>query len=83
MWFWVHPGDGIRLALAGVRRVKGLTQADLADQLGVNRTTVLDMEAGRNPAVDRFIRAFNYQGYDLIAVPRTASVSVKLQDKAS
>jgi hypothetical protein len=34
------------------------------------------LEAGRNPAVNRFVRAFNRLGYDLIAVPRSANVSV-------
>jgi hypothetical protein len=37
------------------------------------------MEAGRNPALGRLVRAFSLLGYDLVAVPRTAEVSVREQ----
>ena len=68
-------------ALAGVRRDAGLTQAALAERLGIDRTTVLNMEAGRNPAINRFIRAFGLFGYDLIAVPRGAHVKVTFDEE--
>lgn len=42
----------------------------------MDRTTVLNMEAGRNPAVARFIELFRSMGYDLIAVPHNAPVRV-------
>jgi hypothetical protein len=45
----------------------------------MDRTTVLNMEAGRNLAVNRFISLFGWMGYDLIAVPRGAKVSVDTQ----
>jgi transcriptional regulator with XRE-family HTH domain len=63
--------------LAGVRRTAGLTQAEIARTLGMDRTTVIDMEAGRNTAVNRFVGLFNRMGYDLIAVPRGAHVTVE------
>ena len=44
----------------------------------MDRTTLITMEAGRNATVNRLLRAFNWMGYDLIAVPRTAHVSVDL-----
>jgi len=37
---------GAGQALAGVRREAGLTQQQIADRLNVDRTTVLNMEAG-------------------------------------
>jgi transcriptional regulator with XRE-family HTH domain len=77
-WFWLRGDTGAGNALAGARRAAGLTQAQLASQLGVDRTTVITMESGRNAAVSRLLRAFNRMGYDLIAVPRTARVSVDL-----
>ena len=43
----------------------------------MDRTTVIDIEAGRNTAVNRFVGLFNRMGYDLIAVPRGASVTVE------
>jgi transcriptional regulator with XRE-family HTH domain len=77
-WFWLRGDTGAGNALTGARRAAGLTQAQLASQLGVDRTTVITMESGRNAAVSRLLRAFNWMGYDLIAVPRTARVSVDL-----
>jgi transcriptional regulator with XRE-family HTH domain len=78
-WFWLRGDTGAGNALAGVRRAAGLTQAQLASQLGVDRTTLITMESGHNAAVSRLLRAFNRMGYDLIAVPRTARVSVDLR----
>jgi hypothetical protein len=75
-WFWLRGTDGAAKALAAVRHQAGLTQAQIAGQLDMDRTTVLNMEAGRNPAVNRFIGLFNWMGYDLIAVPRGARVTV-------
>jgi transcriptional regulator with XRE-family HTH domain len=54
-----------------------MTQAEIARRLDMNRTTVIDMEAGRNSAVNRFVALFNRMGYDLIAVPRGARVVVQ------
>jgi transcriptional regulator with XRE-family HTH domain len=76
-WFWLRGPDGAARALAAVRHQAGLTQAQAAAQLTMDRTTVLNMEAGRNPAVSRFVSLFNWMGYDLIAVPREARVIVE------
>lgn len=80
-WFWLIGENGAGRALAGVRREAGLTQAQAAAQLQMDRTTLLNMEAGRNPAVNRFVRLFHWMGYDLIAVPHGARVSVDTNTK--
>jgi hypothetical protein len=76
-WFWLRGNAGAGRALAGVRRDAGLTQAQLAELAGMDRTTLLNMEAGRNLAVTRFVEIFGRLGYDLIAVPRGAQVTVR------
>ncbi len=76
-WFWLRGDDGAGRALAGVRHAAGLTQAEIARRLGMDRTTVINIEAGRNTAVNRFVGLFNRMGYDLIAVPRGAHVTVE------
>ena len=76
-WFWLRGDEGPGRALAGVRRSVGLTQAEIARRLGMDRTTVINIEAGRNTAVNRFVGLFNRMGYDLIAVPRGARVTVE------
>jgi transcriptional regulator with XRE-family HTH domain len=76
-WFWLRGDGGAGRALAGARHTVGLTQAEIARRLGMDRTTVIDIEAGRNTAVNRFVGLFNRMGYDLIAVPRGARVIVE------
>jgi transcriptional regulator with XRE-family HTH domain len=76
-WFWLRGDRGAGRALAGVRHAAGLTQAELARRIGMDRTTVIDIEAGRNAAVSRFVGLFNRMGYDLIAVPRGVRVTVE------
>jgi hypothetical protein len=77
-WFWLSGEDGVSRALVGVRHAAGLTQAQAAARLRMDRTTLLNMEAGRNLAVSRFISLFSRMGYDLIAVPHGARVSVAM-----
>jgi transcriptional regulator with XRE-family HTH domain len=76
-WFWLRGAGGAGQALAGVRRATGMTQAEIAARLGMDRTTLIDIEAGRNTAVNRFVGLFNRMGYDLIAVPRGVRVTVE------
>ncbi|MBS2965387.1 helix-turn-helix transcriptional regulator [Actinocrinis puniceicyclus] len=59
-----------------MRRSRGMTQAQLAEHLGADRTTVVAMEAGRPPGQERFFRAIGWMGYDLVAVPRGSRVTV-------
>lgn len=75
-WYWLLGSEQAGRALAEVRREAGLTQAQAAERLAMDRTTVLNMEAGRNPAISRFIELFKSMGYDLVAVPHNAPVRV-------
>jgi DNA-binding XRE family transcriptional regulator len=77
-WFWLLGNEQAGHALGEVRREAGLTQAQIAAQLDMDRTTVLNMEAGRNPAIARFIELFRSMGYDLIAVPHNSPVRVDI-----
>jgi transcriptional regulator with XRE-family HTH domain len=83
VWFRIRGAQGVKLALSGARREKGWTQADLAERLRADRTTILNLEAGRNPGVTRFLEAFSLMGYDLIAVPKNAQVTVRERDRTN
>ena len=76
---WVRPRgrNGLANGLATVRKAASVTQVDLADRLGVNRSTVIDMEAGRNPVLTRYADALALLGFDVILVPRAAVVEVR------
>lgn len=76
MWLRPRGRDALAQAVSQCRRAAGLTQVQLAHRLRVNRTTVIDLEAGRNQAVARAVEALSVLGYDLIVVPRNASVTV-------
>jgi DNA-binding XRE family transcriptional regulator len=76
MWLRPRGRNALAQAISACRQAAGLTQAELAHRLHVNRTTVIDMEAGRSQAVARAVEALSVLGYDVIVVPRDASVTV-------
>lgn len=68
---WLARGaDGLGRALRAQRQERGWTQQDLATWLGVDRTTVVRMEAGRVSALARFADALSLLGADLLVVSR-------------
>ena len=77
-WYRVRDPQQLGRALTSCRKARQLTQADLAELLGVDRTTVLNLEAGRPHALDRMLRAFAQLGFDVIVVPRDVDVAVTM-----
>jgi DNA-binding XRE family transcriptional regulator len=77
MWIRPRGRTGLAEGLTAVRKAASMTQAELARRLGVNRSTVIDMEAGRNPALTRYADALALLGYDVVLVPRRAAVDVR------
>ncbi len=75
-WRRVHDAHGLGRALAGLRRDSGMSQAELAEWLGVDRTTVVRMESGSLGALERLTAALAVVGADLVVVPRQAGVTV-------
>ena len=53
MWLRPRGRDELAQAVLACWEASGLTQEQLAHRLRVNRTTVLNLEAGRNKAVAR------------------------------
>ena len=81
-WFRIRGARGLATALAQARRHAAVSQEELAAQLGVNRLTVGRLESNPNMIVARVVRAFSVLGYDLIAVPRGATVTVTVDATA-
>lgn len=75
-WRRVHDAQGLGAAIAQLRRDHGLTQGALSEWLGVDRSTVLRMEAGDAAQLRRLMDALSVLGADLVVVERTAHVTV-------
>jgi transcriptional regulator with XRE-family HTH domain len=75
-WFRIRGADGLGRALARARRARKLSQEELAVRIGASRPTVARLETAPNSVIDRTVRAFGALGYDLVAVPRGATVTV-------
>jgi HTH-type transcriptional regulator/antitoxin HipB len=59
-------GDSVRR----VRNDQGLTQAELAERLGVTRMTVSRLERGDSVSLETALRALSECGYALAAAPK-------------
>ena len=63
-----RPAD-VGVALAEARRVRGLSQAELADVAGVDRTYLARIEAGMSTIlVQRVLRLLRRLGAELVVV---------------
>jgi HTH-type transcriptional regulator/antitoxin HipB len=73
-WLVRSPED-VGRALAGARRARGMTQADLAEEVGVHRSYLAELESGAaSPLVlERLLRALRHSG---------ATLTVTLDDRA-
>lgn len=76
-WFRIRGASGLAHALIEARKNAGLSQDELAERLDVNRLTVVRLEGRPNTIVSRLVLAFSILGYDLVAVPRDATVTVE------
>ncbi|MGL5864079.1 MAG: helix-turn-helix transcriptional regulator [Phycicoccus sp.] len=79
-WSTLRSAGELGRRVADARRDQNLTQGDLAAWLGVDRTTVIRLEAGRVSQLDRLFDVLGVLGLDLVAVPRTAKVVVEAAD---
>jgi transcriptional regulator with XRE-family HTH domain len=82
-WYRVRSARQLGRAVANCRKRRGLTQADLAARIGVDRTTLLSLEAGRTQALERLVRIVAELGYDVALVPRDAEMWLSTADDGS
>ena len=76
MWQLARGAAGLGRALREQRQRQGWTQEQLAEWLGVDRTTIVRMEAGRQPALARFADALSLLDADMFVVPRGTRLTV-------
>lgn len=60
----IRSGADLGRAISGVRVERGLTQADLARETGVNRSYLAELESGAEPplVIERALRALRRMG---------------------
>lgn len=76
-WGKVRSAGDLGQWVAQGRQGQRLTQAELADWLGVDRTTVIRLEAGTVSQIARVFDALGVLGLDLVVVPRGTTVHVE------
>lgn len=68
----IKRGSDLGTAVAEARRTRGLTQAELAEQLGITRSYLAAIESGRaNRLIEHLLRALRRLGADVTVTWRT------------
>lgn len=64
----IASADDLARALADVRRARGLSQSDVADLIGVNRTYLAELESGSRQGlmIERILRALRRMGAEVV-----------------
>jgi DNA-binding XRE family transcriptional regulator len=75
-WRRTHDARELGRGIADLRKVRGMTQEELAEWLGVDRTTVVRLEAGSTGPLRRLMEALSILGADIVIAERTANVTV-------
>lgn len=66
-------------ALRAARTGAGVTQAELAERLGVSRMTVSRLEQGDGVSLETAVRALSELGLALAVVPKFSRVSAEVR----
>lgn len=76
MWTNAYSVQQLGAFVREVRKVKGYTQDDFAEVIGVSHATLSALENGRGVSSETLVRALGYLGLRLVVVPKAADVSV-------
>lgn len=69
--------EALGTQLAIERKVKGLNQQSIAEQLGISQRTVSEIERGLNPVIDHMLRYAELVGLDFAVLAARARVVVQ------
>ncbi|MFI5429017.1 helix-turn-helix transcriptional regulator [Aeromicrobium sp. UC242_57] len=77
-WSWLYEAADMGQVIREARTAARLTQAELADRLGVSRRTIVRLESGdQGAAIETAIQALGECGVALAAIPRGSTVRVQ------
>ena len=74
---WAYDARDLGATLRRARRDRDLTQAELAERLGVTRMTVSRLERGESVSMETALRALSECGYALAVVPKFTTLRVE------
>ncbi len=77
MWTNAYSCEDIGQFLREVRRSRGITQAQMAEQLGFSAVTLSALETGKNVSCAKVERYLQFLGFRMVIVPKSANVKVK------
>ena len=78
---WAYDTRELGEAVRRVRIERGLTQADLAERLGVVRMTISRLEQGEAVSMETSLRALAECGYAVAIAPKFSRL--RIEDEAS
>ena len=71
---WAYDARDLGRVIRRARVERGLTQAELAERLGVNRMTVSRLEAGEAVSMETALRALSESGYAVAVAPKFSTL---------
>jgi transcriptional regulator with XRE-family HTH domain len=74
---WAYDIRELGEAVRRVRRQQNMTQAELAERLGVGRGTIRRLEQGESVSAETALRALGQCGYAVAIVPKFSRLSVE------
>ena len=76
MWTNAYSYEDIGEFLREARRVRGITQVEMAGKLGFSSVTLSALETGKNVSAVKVDRYLQQLGFRMVIVPKRADVEV-------
>lgn len=76
-WFRVRSQQSLGFALSELRKFRGISQAEAAEQAGSSRPTISRMERGLPVSSATMMDLLEHARYEILLVPRGARVVVE------
>ncbi len=77
MWTNAYSNEDIGQFLSEARKMRGITQAQMAEKLGFSPVTLSALETGKNVSTVKVEKYLQMLGFRVVIVPKSASVSVQ------
>jgi HTH-type transcriptional regulator/antitoxin HipB len=74
---WAYDASDLGAVVRRIRTERGLTQADLAERLGVTRMTVSRLEHGDAVSIETTLRALSECGHAVAVAPKFARLRIE------